>query len=262
MSTQKRQLWQRRQLKVLLIHPPDRQGEIGTVLTAAGHDVVQATQASEAARILRSRPVNLILVAGIGENAGLSEIVSSLRGDGGRQSAKHTPIFTLADRDARPTPPYIDGLLLAPLDCEMLVATYLDFLSGKLGKGAPDPESHSCCEVDAAIDRLGGDIELYNDLVTRFLDDTAGSRQRLEAAIQQSDAAMIHRAAHGLKGLAASIGAVEVANSLAELEEIGRRGDLKTITDELSRFASAMERTAVALSAHRLPCKEYSPRPT
>jgi two-component system, sensor histidine kinase and response regulator len=262
MSTQKRQLLEHRQLKVLLIHSASTPAEIGTVLTAAGHEVVQATQGLEAARILRSRPVNLILVSGIGEDAALMEIVSALRSDSGRQSARYTPIFTLAEPDARPPPTYIDGLLLTPLDSQTLVTTYLNFLSRKLGAEAPDPQLHSCCEVDAAIDRLGGDVELYNDLVTRFLDDTAGSRQRLEAAIQQSDAGMIHRAAHSLKGLAASIGAVEVVDSLAELEEIGRWGDLKTIKDELRRFYSAMERTAGALSAHRLPFNEFSSRPT
>ena len=131
----------------------------------------------------------------------------------------------LADSNVHPAPPTcIDGLLLTPLDSQTLVATYLDFLSRKLGGEARDPQPNNCCEVDAAIDRLGGDIELYNDLVTRFLDDTAGSRQRLEAAIEQSDAAMIHRAAHSLKGLAASIGAVEVVNCLSEMEQIGRTG--------------------------------------
>jgi HPt (histidine-containing phosphotransfer) domain-containing protein len=143
-------------------------------------------------------------------------------------------------------PTYIDGILSTPLDNDALVTAYLEFLSNSLA--GPRAELAPCCEIDAAIDRLGGDVELYRDLVDRFLDDTAGIRQRLERAIESRDVTIVHSAAHSLKGLAGSVGAVLVAAALAELEAHGRAGDCEGVICAWQQFRIEMERTADELA--------------
>jgi HPt (histidine-containing phosphotransfer) domain-containing protein/CheY-like chemotaxis protein len=240
----------RRQLKILYIRPDERRAsDVLDSLVAAGHIVTEAKRGESAARILRNRPVNLVLVEGGEDTLALLEVAANLKSERGRVSTRYTPIFVLTERPpVSPTwPAYIDGILSAPLDNEALVSAYLEFLSNSLA-GRRAAETPPCCEIDAAIDRLGGDVELYRDLVDRFLDDTAGIRHRLECAIEARDGAVVHTAAHSLKGLAGSVGAVSVAAALAELEALGRTGDLESANSAWQQFRIEMERTADELA--------------
>jgi HPt (histidine-containing phosphotransfer) domain-containing protein len=236
----------------LLVRPKDRDAtDTAERLTAAGHYVSSAANAQDAARLLRSRPVNLVLLEGHSSPA-LLEVVSIMRGQSGRLSTRYTPIFVLASASspAAVDSTHLDGVVTAPINCDALVSAYAGFLSTSLNKVHRSGEASGNCEIDAAIDRLGGDVELYKDLAARFLDDTAGTRRTLETAYERRDAAALHRAAHSLKGLAASVGAVAVADVLGELESLGRVEDLEHVPSVWQRFQSAMAATADQLAIY------------
>jgi HPt (histidine-containing phosphotransfer) domain-containing protein len=91
-------------------------------------------------------------------------------------------------------------------------------------------------EPEAAIARLGGDLELYRELVRSFLDDSAGIVPRLEAGIACADAEAVHKAAHNLKGTAATCGALGVATAATELERSGLNRDLSQVPEQFSRL--------------------------
>jgi HPt (histidine-containing phosphotransfer) domain-containing protein len=95
-------------------------------------------------------------------------------------------------------------------------------------------------EPEAAIARLGGDLELYRELIQSFLDDSAGLLPRLEAAIAAAEAEAVHKAAHNLKGTAATCGAIAVAEVATELERSGLDRDLSRVNDQFSRLKRAM----------------------
>jgi HPt (histidine-containing phosphotransfer) domain-containing protein len=258
----------RRRLKVLLIRtrgPSSGQPQTpDTVsgLLAAGHIVTEAKNGGDAARILRSRPLNLILLEGSPEASQTVEIGASLRSQSGRISARYTPIFLLTpdERALESLPWYIDAALRAPLDADSLINVYLDFLSHRLTHAHRGAAMNHVCEPQAAIDRLGGDMELYQDLVERFLNDTAGGRERIKSAVQRRDPEEIHRASHSLKGLAASVGAVAAANALAELEGLGSRSELAHLADAWERFQLEMLRTNEELCAYRRHPRETAER--
>jgi HPt (histidine-containing phosphotransfer) domain-containing protein len=220
-------------------------------LIAAGHYVSSAVDAHDAARLLRTRPVNLVLLEGHNSPAVL-EVISIMRGQNGRLSTRYTPIFVIASASSPVAvdSAHLDGIVTAPLDCDALVSAYAGFLSTSLNKVHREEEAPRSCEIDAAIDRLGGDVELYKDLVARFLDDTAGTRRTLEAAYERRDAASLHRAAHSLKGLTASVGAVSVAGVLGELEALGRTEDFEQMPLVWRRFQSEMATTADQLAIY------------
>jgi len=101
------------------------------------------------------------------------------------------------------------------------------------------------CEVDAAIARLGGDVELYKELIQSFLDDHSQLLPKLKQAISTADADALHRAGHSLKGLALSCGAMGVADAAAILERYGREkrlDDLDSAWHGLSRSFAATRR--------------------
>jgi HPt (histidine-containing phosphotransfer) domain-containing protein len=241
-----------RRLKILLIQPDDdTSGHIAAELAASGHLVIEANRSEDALRILRNRRVHLVLADRQAEPTVLVRIAASLRDANGRLSVRHTPIFLLSD-DSEQTrwPDHIDGVVATPLDGRQLLATYLRYLSDSVNEAKRSRDMAPYCEIDAAIDRLGGDVELYKDLVDRFLDDSAGTRARVEAAIRGQDAASLRGAAHSLKGLASSVGASTAAATLGELEEQGLQQDLTSAAATWRRFETEMERTGDELAPY------------
>jgi two-component system, sensor histidine kinase and response regulator len=75
------------------------------------------------------------------------------------------------------------------------------------------------CEPEAAIQRLGGDVQLYRELVQSFVEDSAGLVPQIMAALAAKDFEKLHRAAHCLKGTAATCGALAVASACAQIEQ-------------------------------------------
>jgi HPt (histidine-containing phosphotransfer) domain-containing protein len=239
----------------------NRASEIIRLLHDAGHTAFSARHGVDATRILRHQPVNLVIVGQQDDAIGWLDVVSNLRGDGGHISARYTPIYALVGDSTSTVPPsYIDGALPLPLDVDDMMAEYLRYLSDSLNGLKRGVGMAGRCEIDAAIDRLGGDVELHKDLVERFLNDTAGTRARLELAMEHANPGLVHNAAHSLKGLAASVGATSVAAALAELEQLGRDGDLTDLSTSRQRFRAEMERSAEELSQyHRRKTQTNAP---
>lgn len=108
----------------------------------------------------------------------------------------------------------------------------------------------SGCEPEAAVERLGGDLQLYRELVQSFLDDSAGLLPRLTAALAAADCEGVHRAAHCLKGTAATCGAVAVANACADLERAAFQNDLAQGQQQIAEVRNRMREAAVWLGSY------------
>ena len=80
------------------------------------------------------------------------------------------------------------------------------------------------CRPEEAIARLGGMMDLYGEVVERFLTDEAGTLIKLHRATDLGDLIRARDAAHSLKGLAAMCGAVSVAGVAAAIEQVAQTG--------------------------------------
>jgi HPt (histidine-containing phosphotransfer) domain-containing protein/nitrogen-specific signal transduction histidine kinase/CheY-like chemotaxis protein len=146
----------------------------------------------------------------------------------------------------------VTGTLHKPIFERKLLETLVTSLHGGAVKGDADkiaiasaqPNGSADREIEAAIERLGGDEQLYRELVQCFLDDTSEMIPKIRRAIHEVDAENLHRAAHSLKGLAASCGAVGVAEAAACLERLGRE-------KQMGATAPAWAALEAALAASR-----------
>jgi HPt (histidine-containing phosphotransfer) domain-containing protein len=98
-----------------------------------------------------------------------------------------------------------------------------------------------------------------------FEDDTAGIaellemaletgskyRRMLEDALATADAPTVARAAHGIKGSAGNIGALEVASLATELDQRARTGNLEGARERVEAIVAAYERVAGEVRAYR-----------
>jgi HPt (histidine-containing phosphotransfer) domain-containing protein len=114
----------------------------------------------------------------------------------------------------------------------------------------------SVCEPEAALQRLGGDVQLYRELVQSFVDDAAGLLPRLDASIAAADYEGVHRAAHCLKGTAATCGALAVADACAAIEQAGLDKDLRHSERQLNELHGRLREAASRLASFCDPTKD------
>ena len=94
---------------------------------------------------------------------------------------------------------------------------------------------------DEAVERLGGDEELFWELCEIFLQESPKLLHKLGKAIAESDADAVMRAAHSLKGELGYLGAVEALQASAALECMGHE---KNLSAAATVFASLEQHLA------------------
>jgi two-component system, sensor histidine kinase and response regulator len=86
--------------------------------------------------------------------------------------------------------------------------------------------SKDVMNVDDALRRLGDDKELLRDIVQIYLEDAPGIVEKIHNALDQADSNALQRAAHSLKGLAATLSASEVVGAAARVEYLAATRNL------------------------------------
>ena len=91
-----------------------------------------------------------------------------------------------------------------------------------------------------ALERLGGDEELLQELAGLFLEEYPALIDKLRAAIDAQDAHAIERAAHSLKGSVGNFGAERAHRAALDLEMIGRNGNVADARQSFAKLEAAM----------------------
>jgi two-component system, sensor histidine kinase and response regulator len=110
----------------------------------------------------------------------------------------------------------------------------------------------SSYDYEGTLERLGGDAELFVDLIRFFLDDAAALLSRMEAALESKDARAVELAAHSLKGLCSNFGARRAVAAAYAIEESARAGKLGDVPESCAQFKGAVAQLTEALR-RRLP---------
>ena len=119
---------------------------------------------------------------------------------------------------------------------------------------SPHPTSHPV-ELDAqALARLRElDPEGKNGVVTKVLGafETSLARMlgQLQAQLPQPQATLVSAVAHTLKSSAASVGALRLSRTCAEVESLIRAGQLATLDRDIGRLISDGQAAMVAVGA-------------
>ena len=81
-----------------------------------------------------------------------------------------------------------------------------------------------------------------HELTALFLEDAPARVAELEAAVRHGDRDALRRAAHQLKGTAATVGATDVARSAADLERAAAGSALESVSDLLATLLIQLDR--------------------
>jgi HPt (histidine-containing phosphotransfer) domain-containing protein len=94
-----------------------------------------------------------------------------------------------------------------------------------------------------ALQRLGGDEILLQELCQIFVDESPKLLRRLRKSIAADDAEAMMRAAHSLKGELGYLGAAKAKQAAQELEDLGREKNM----DQAAGVFGILEREVTAL---------------
>lgn len=106
-------------------------------------------------------------------------------------------------------------------------------------------------DLDRALARVGGDREVYHELLGMLFEDAAGQIGDMREAIDRGDARRVEQTAHSLRGAAASLEAGPLRDTALWLETLGREdrlanaegmlAELEVELERLHRFAETLE---------------------
>jgi|GEM_PF-1090091 len=100
-------------------------------------------------------------------------------------------------------------------------------------------------DMAAAMEQLGGDIDLMDALVRHYLNDAPPLFEKLRASLAAGDAERLSFAAHRVSGMARNFCAAAAAQAALNLEEKARHNDLAPAGPLLAK----LERELVLLTA-------------
>ena len=98
----------------------------------------------------------------------------------------------------------------------------------------------------ALLDVCGDDAELIRELVAMFVEQSSALVAGVAAAVSVPDAVALHNEAHQLKGSAASVGALRIAEVADRLCEVGRSGRFEEAPPLLAQLEQVAEQTRAA----------------
>jgi len=98
-----------------------------------------------------------------------------------------------------------------------------------------------------AVESLGGQMGLFREMVGFFFDDGMKLVREIRAAAAASDAKVVERKAHRLKGTVVYLGAAAATEAVARVEVLARLLDLADIAGALAAMETELARLAEAL---------------
>jgi HPt (histidine-containing phosphotransfer) domain-containing protein len=106
-----------------------------------------------------------------------------------------------------------------------------------------------------ALETLDGDEHLLYAIIQIFLEESPKQLAKLKRAVTETNAELLERTAHSLKGELSYLGMPAISQRARELEQMGRDCDLEHASEVLAIFES--EVSAVTASMRSLPAAKH-----
>ena len=152
----------------------------------------------------------------------------------------------------------MDDHIPKPIDPDLLLETVARWIrsaaapaeAGPAGRVEP-PRLRSPLDVTGGLRRTGGNRPLYFRLLARFLESHGDTPGQIAEALARGDVARARLLAHTIKGVAGNVGAAEVQETAARLEEALEGDGAPPRTDDLlAPFAEAFGRASREIGRH------------
>jgi len=212
-----------------------------------GHQVVLASNGRQALSLLEEHTFDLILMdVQMPEMSGLEASRAIRQGEQG--SGRRIPIVAMTahamkgDRE-RCLESGMDHYLTKPLNSSALFDLIEEIDQAARSTPTPLPAGGGpAFDLNRALARMDGDLDLLKELVGIFLQDAPVLLQRIEDSLTQKDARGMERAAHALKGSVGNFAADTTQELARRLENLGRTNRVEEALPVLAELKQELER--------------------
>jgi two-component system sensor histidine kinase/response regulator len=255
-----------KRLRILLAEDNPVNSELALrVLSKRGHSVVVAGSGRLALEALEKQAFDLVLMdVQMPEMDGF-EATATIRQNEAITGTR-IPIIAMTahamkgDRE-RCLHAGMDAYISKPIQVNELLKM-IESLAGGAGsvEGTKEAES-AVMDRSLALARVDGDESLLADLAKLFCEESPAMMAAIEEAVSAKDSERLQRAAHSLKGAAATLSAQKAFEAALSLERLGRSGDLSQVEKayallemQVQRLQSVLE--TVSAGKDRVPTSE------
>ncbi len=102
-------------------------------------------------------------------------------------------------------------------------------------------------DIQTGLKGMNGNLELYTKLLVNFHDRHKGIQEEIQYKLGKGDRATAQRLAHTIKGVAGTLGCIELSKISSQLETAIKNTDNDRIPPLLNRFSAEMERVITGL---------------
>jgi signal transduction histidine kinase/CheY-like chemotaxis protein len=244
-----------RRLHILVAEDnPVNEAVIVRVLEKMGHSPTMAHNGREALALATNGKFDLVFMdVQMPEMDGLAATAAIRESE--KPTGTHLPIFAMTahamkgDRE-QCLAAGMDGYITKPIRFSDIQQTLAGIATPPT---AAVPVIASAWDKAAALERLEGDQELFQEICRIFLDESPKLMTRLQQALAQGDPEEVSRAAHSLKGASGYLGATNVSQLSRQLETMGRNRELaqaaavfEQLEKEMASLSSAVRQTVGA----------------
>lgn len=110
-------------------------------------------------------------------------------------------------------------------------------------------------DIESALTRFSGDFEHYREFIDEFIDLLPEKLDGFRKAFDSNNLETLSKQAHNLKGVSASLGAMQISNLAHELDESSQNKDMELIQELLTELESNVsifkEKVSKELTAYR-----------
>jgi signal transduction histidine kinase/DNA-binding response OmpR family regulator/HPt (histidine-containing phosphotransfer) domain-containing protein len=159
----------------------------------------------------------------------------------------------IGEERGRATHAGMNGYLTKPIGQDQLAACVDRYVGGPAGGDVATPPAAAADEppvvldVEATLNRIGGNTRLFNRLIGIFRRQTPSLLSELQEALGRNDPLAVREAAHKLKGSLRSLGGRAAQTVAALIEQRALEGSLRdagdlydSLTAELTRLDEAL----------------------
>ncbi len=126
---------------------------------------------------------------------------------------------------------------------------------------APAVSALPAIDQTIGLQDVGGNVELYHNLLSKFRQDYLGAAARIESAIAKGNIEVAHLLLHAVKGVAGMLGAQRVRSTAEDLETNLIGNDETTTQVALDAFTGALEEVLESIAALDGGAELPSPEP-
>jgi len=270
---------QKKSAKILLAEDMDINQFVATeILSRAGYACDIVSTGRRAVEAVSNKQYDVVLMdLQMPEMSGLEAAAAIRVAEQSRGAADRLPIIALTanavkgDRE-RCLDAGMDSYLTKPLNPKLLITTIETFLNAKqdaplaaLATDSAAVESKSsgdanCIKpMNSAIDyesllaRCMGDSDLVSKVAKKFQERSRQAWDQILAGLKAGDATETARLAHAMKGAASNLSAIRLAELAAQLEDLGKAGDLSAAESAAQQLGEELEKCREALQTLTTP---------